>query len=330
MDQQAPSSPQPNEGQAPQSEGYFTLERPASPSAPPSGGAQPGAGAPGGQAGAAAGTGEGNGAPAGAPGGEAGERGWFTYKNRAGEETRFQVPDDLLTPDGQIDATRAAKRAVDLRKTMGERGIDPDAEPVAPPEKYAINIPDDFKGEFEIADDDPDIAAFAPVLQELGVTQEGFDKLLPAYLAVKKAAAEREAALEAEDMAQGRALLAQHFGSEEAAKHAMNRELGPWIQHLLPKEGPAADYMYTMASEAAKIPGVALTFWNLYQATRGAGLAQPGPANQGAAPGLSEDDLRGIMNRPEYWNSGHPDYERLRKQVSDGFSNLYRGQQQEI
>jgi hypothetical protein len=42
---------------------------------------------------------------------------------------------------------------------------------------------------------------------------------------------------------------------------------------------------------------------------------------------LTEEGLRSIMKKPEYWNPRHPDYNSLRDKVEEGYKKLYDGKQ---
>ena len=326
MDGQSQSSPQPNDG------AFFTVSQEAAPQGTPPQGANPAGSASEPGAGGTAGQ-----QPAGADGTDGGtsSKGVFVYKHRDGREEEFTVRDDLLNEDGTINALRAAKQATNLRAKMAAQGVDPDAEPVQPPESYAVNVPEDLAdlvhvGEpdpdnpkpIAIGPDDPTLKAMTPVMQELGLPQEQADKLIGVYLGLQAEQHRQAQEQEAADIQVETDMVVAQFGTKTAAQQAMAGELGPWLATMMKGDEQQKQLKYAVLSEAGQSGALSLALWDIYQGVRGRGMAAPA-AGQGRAKRVSETDLQDIQKRPEYWNSSHPDYERLRREVREGYQQLY-------
>lgn len=321
MDEQTPSSPQQNEAQSTGAdEGFFKVEAPAG-AEPPAGAAEPGAGRPDGADGAGT-----------AANGE--RRGVFVYEHRDGRQEEFTVRDDLLNQDGTLNALRAAKQATDLRAKLSERGFDPDAAPVQPPETYAVTVPEALAelvhvGEPDpenpkpivIGKDDPALAAMTPVFQELGLGQEQADKLIGAWLGVQGEQYRQAQEAEAEDDRISTEMVVEAFGSATAARQAMQGELGPWLGQMMQGDEQTRQMKYAVLSEAGKAGPLALALWDIYQGVRGQGMAAPPPGTS-APQGLSREDLQEMMRSDAYNTPGHPEYQSVREKVTQGYRNL--------
>lgn len=320
MDGQTPSSPQQNEAQGTGAdEGFFKVEAPA-PAEQAAGAAEHGAGGPDGADPAAAANGE--------------RRGVFVYEHRDGRQEEFTVRDDLLNQDGTLNALRAAKQATDLRGKLSERGIDPDAAAVQPPDAYTVTVPEDLAalvhvGEpdpenpkpITIGPDDPALAAMTPVFQELGLDQERADKLIGTWLGIQAEQHRQAEEMAAEDDRVSTEMVVEAFGTKDAARQAMAGELGPWLGQMMQGDEQTRQLKYAVLSEAGKTGPLALALWDIYQGVRGQGMAAPPPGTS-APPGLSRADLQEMMRSDAYNTPGHPEFQAVRDKVAQGYRNL--------
>ena len=110
----------------------------------------------------------GDGGQGGGDGGTGGE--WFLAEGIKGEGE----PPEYYKADKYKSLADQAKAYAELEKKLGGFTGAPEGD-------YEISVPDDYQGP-ELTADDPLVEAIAPVAKELGMSQEGFTKLIHAYL----------------------------------------------------------------------------------------------------------------------------------------------------
>lgn len=267
-------------------------------------------------------------------GGEPASAVTFVHTPRNGQPETITVPPEFLREDGTIDAERAVVRAIGLRHKLSERGFDPDQEGAAAPESYTVRVPDELADMVHVGEADPDhpkpitigpddplLAALTPVLQEMGIGQDGADRLIGAYLGVQAAQHRDAVALAAADDKADLEAIVAHFGSEDAAREKLTGELAPWLKQMVTGDENARQSKYAVLNELGKSAPVCLALWDIYQGVRGAGMVTPQPGSSAPAR-LTRDDLRQMMAEPAYSDPTNPGYHAMQKRVADGYRTL--------
>jgi len=228
---------------------------------------------------------------------------------------RFEVPPDLWDEaTGSINPTRAAKRALDLRKQLSARG--------EVPETYELHVPDNMADRVEIDDEHPLAMAFREIAaKHKGIATQGmFDELVATYLETEVAEQNDWQKQQAEREQVERAAVTEFFGGEAAAK-VQAQQLRDWLtaQTVDATGQPDMELLTAAKTAAGSAAGV-----RLLHRLMGAAKEPPMVARRTAptqAP-ISEADLKAKMNDPRYWRDHDP---VLIQEVTDGYARLYAG-----
>ncbi len=225
---------------------------------------------------------------------------------------KIEVPEELWDKEkASVNAAAAVKRAIDLRKQLGEKPAVPDAYEPKLPEDLAKEL----DGKWEVPADDPRLADLAAFAKESGLPQEGYSKLLGMYAKAKMAETQQADEAEGKAMAEEWKQLCAQLGGDDGAKRAIS-ELNGWMQSVVKDKdgnidpGTASTVGYLMNTG----PGVMLLLKFRDMMGR-SGLPQPATS---AGSALTEADLKARVADPRYQTDP-----AFRAETEAGFKRLY-------
>lgn len=223
----------------------------------------------------------------------------------------FRVPKDLLDEHGEIDAEKAAKRAVDLRRKLSEKGQ-------AAPDEYTLTVPDEFKDKWTVDADDPLFTSMVPMMKEAGISQEQFDKLYAGYVAAQAQAVEQQA----EANRDGFEKLSERFGDVSKASEFFTKTYSPWIANVLTGDDAlrVAKFEALHSLVGASSHG-ALALLDIFDSVRKPGI-EPAQGGQ-TQPRLTQADLDKLQASDAYMDPMHPEHQEVQKRVREGYQMLY-------
>lgn len=204
-----------------------------------------------------------------------------------------KLDDKYRTDAGGINATAMLNDLHELRSKQEEV---PEV-----PESYTL--PEALKE----AEGSPEIAAFAPVAREAGLSQEAYEKVLTQY---------QEEMVKAEDAAR------------EETMAELKREL-PNADQMIEKnrtffQSHLSEDAFNEFAATVQTAGQLKAVDEIRNMLISKGKVTPPGANSGGSS-LTEGELEAMMKSDAYWKPNHPEYQSVRDRVSRGFEKLYGG-----
>ena len=218
---------------------------------------------------------------------------------------KIKVPPELIDQQtGEINGAAAVKRAIDLRKLVGK------TDKVEAPENYDFTVPEDLKEVVGVNADSPLAASAIDAAKKAGLSQEQFDGMVQVYL--QNVADEASNAPAPVDQ---QVELQKVYGEQtQATVERLNKTIPAMFPEMKKDEGVRA----IIEGVASTAQGV--QFLDMIASK----MKEPIPSPKGgvdSAP-VSRDALMDLMRSEAYFNSSHPDHNRITRQVTEGYAKL--------